>query len=278
MCVVEESKKFKEFNNRQKEALYRIISDLDSSIEKIEYKVGYWEKDTFIIKSSYDSPECLGESHDWLNYYWAEYTKDNENYRITMYIKDFDHDSGNIHVYPGGIQIWKKQDCSECPEDGYGKNGFCKSELSVKINKNSFIYSMSGGKPYCEFGWKPLLKEVFFWNDEVLNDFIEALKNGNYLFSSKELKSSEFYKDVIGYSDKGNSGHPNRYYLFKFNSEYRYYKTMLVDGLGYFTKYDGEEVGFLDNGNPKGPNYVDIENRTWVIVDNQYVAKEMLLI
>ncbi len=56
--------------------------------------------------------------HDYIAYYWAEFKKDGNDYRLTMFFKDFDHGTGNIHVLPGLFQLWIKSDkTNNCLDD-----------------------------------------------------------------------------------------------------------------------------------------------------------------
>ena len=95
----------KNFNCKQKESLIKIIDELGEKAKKKHYYVGYFENEnnTFNIMNLEDK-----EKHDYLNYYWCEYQIENEQFKITMFYKDFDCGSGNIHVLPGAIQVWKK--------------------------------------------------------------------------------------------------------------------------------------------------------------------------
>lgn len=99
----------KAFNTSQRNALVKICKALREDIKNLRYYVAYWDengkfesRELNITKKSDQEPHCF------LNYYWAVYQRGDERYRITMYYKDFDHGSGNIHVYPGAVQVWKR--------------------------------------------------------------------------------------------------------------------------------------------------------------------------
>lgn len=255
---------FEDFNLRQRDALKKICEGFEESIRDVKYYVGYWKEDNEFVITEFGK-----EKHNWLNYYWAEYTKGDISYRITMFFKDFDHGSGNIHVSPGGIQIWKRMHKCECLE-----NGFCESELKeCKKDKNGqVIYSMIGGEPYCEYGWQPLFDSILFWNEEILETLIKELKKDCFKSLPHGIYSNEFYGEVRNYSPKGRSGHYKRYSLFRFSGDSLFYKTMLVDGVGYFTKFDGEEVKFCkgNNINECGPNFYDLKKERWIIASKLF--------
>lgn len=50
-------------------------------------------------------PDTNTESHDFLNYYWMEFSYRHKAYKLSMYYKDMDHRTGNLHVLPGAIQL-----------------------------------------------------------------------------------------------------------------------------------------------------------------------------
>ena len=256
--------KTKSFNNRQYEALNRICNEIGEVDSEFSFNVAYWnEKNEFVVGKPGK------ENHKWLNYYWVEYIKRGEQYRITMFFKDFDHGSGNIHILPGGIQIWKKNDhCKFLPK------GFCENDLKQckKDRSGKVVYAMIGGKPYCEYGWIPLLETVVFWNYEILNEFIEIIKKDTFKCFDKTLYSKDFYQDVCNYSNKGRHGNYKKYYLIRMKDDELYYKTEFIEGIGYFTKYDGEEVKYIKGNkeNRCGPNYYDEEQGRWIIVEKQY--------
>ena len=258
----------KNFNCKQKESLIKIIDELGEKAKKKHYYVGYFENEnnTFNIMNLEDK-----EKHDYLNYYWCEYQIENEQFKITMFYKDFDCGSGNIHVLPGAIQVWKKIE-----EDGWDCFGFCEKTLSrSNRNKEGIVeYKMIGGKPYCEYGWMPLIETPVFYDDKILDNFIDNIKNNTVQGVKNTMNSNEFYKNVKDYSSHGRSGHYMRYSLLKYEykENYLYYKTMYITNIGFFTKYDGEKVAFeLGNGiNGCGPKYYDDKSNKWIIQKEQY--------
>ncbi len=262
----------REFNNKQKWCLQEIIGNLDE-IKDIKYFIGYWDDrgDFQIVKN--EKLLNLENEHNFLNYYWCEYTKNNKKFRISMYYKDFDHSSGNIHVLPGAIQIWEKTDSSEDTYNGFSKNGL--TECKCNIEDGKVIYEMKGGKPYSEFEWNPLFRDVQFWDVKTVSELTKNLNCDDFKLVVNSINSNKFYEDVLSYSKVGRKGNYKKYNLLKFKGNLLYYKTMYIDGYGYFTKYDGEEVSFepgqknVDdiNKNSCGPNYYDVEENRWVIKD-----------
>lgn len=267
----------KKFNDLQKNALNEIVESL-IEIEKLKYSVVYWdEKGCFNVKQVEKFENLNNEEHEFLNYYWCEYTKDNINYKITMFYKDFDHGSGNIHILPGGIQIWQKKGCCACAD-----KGFCEKELKrPRIKDGKIEYWCSGGKPYTEFGWEPLIENLQLWNNKVLEDLINNLNNnlnkGSFKVIESDIDSKSFYKSVIGYPKESVSSQSRgKYILLQFNKAFLYYKTMYIKGYGYFTKFDGEKIEFKKyegdekNMNEKGPNHYDWEEGKWIIEEKLF--------
>lgn len=261
----------REFNNKQKWCLQEIIGKLDE-IKDVKYFIGYWDDrgDFQIVEN--EKLLNLENEHNFLNYYWCEYKKDNKNYKITMFYKDFDCGSGNIHVLPGAIQIWRlKQNCD------FLENGFCEDELQKAIIKNGKVeYSCKGGKSYTEFGWKPLFEHLQLWDAGVLKNLINMindLKKDELGEVECDINIKSFYASVMN-PPKGTVSSQSRgkYILLQFNKKFLYYKTMYINGYGYFTKYDGKEVSFKygNNENTKGPNYYDTKKGSWVIQKELY--------
>lgn len=54
---------------------------------------------------------------------------------------------------------------------------------------------MIGGKPYCEYGWMPLIETVFY-GDKILDNFIDNIKNNTVQGVKNTMNSNEFYKNV----------------------------------------------------------------------------------
>lgn len=98
----------KSFNCKQKESLIKIFAELGEKAKEKHYYVGYFERGNNTFKKMEINLKKHEEKHDYLNYYWCEYQIENEKFKITMFYKDFDCGSGNIHVLPGAIQVWKK--------------------------------------------------------------------------------------------------------------------------------------------------------------------------
>lgn len=285
MCKTENKdmiEKFECFNNRQKDMLLSIIDEMKTKIVKPTFFIGYWEEDcdnfNVVEIPNRESFKNYNKHNYCLNYYWCEYKKDNVDYRITMFYKDFDKHSGNIHILPGAIQVWKRPYyCKDFV------SGFCKEDLINKTfnTKRKVKYECRGGKPYCEFGWIPLFETPIFWNKFTKDTIIAKIKKEDYEY---ETNNETFYSCVSGYSNKG--GGTGNYSLLKFDKRYKkdgtksaYYKTIFVKGLGFFAKYkyNGEKVKIFNinyrenqEENPKGPNHYCLEKERWIIEEKQY--------
>lgn len=269
------------FNKEQKKALINLCDEIKDVNSEVKIYVLYWiEKDE---DENYHIDEEGKEKHDFLNYYWGEFKKDGMEYKITMFYKDFDFGSGNIHVLPGAIQVWKKVSCWCSEEDD---KGFCLNDLRKEtfIKNGGGEYYMSGGKTYCEYGWKPLFDGALFWDDKNLESIITCIQNGMFKCVDYSIKSNKFYEGVKDYKlfgkpkeERLSRGNYMRYSLYRFSRSYLYYKTLYIKDKGYFTKYDGRCVEFVEAQNPndgtkneKGPNYYDLKQCKWIINDKQY--------
>lgn len=181
------------FNKKQKDTLQEIIKGLSENIYNKKYKVGY-----FTIKGDeLEVVEWEKEHHHYLNYYWCEYQKGDGMYRITMFYKDFDSGSGNIHVLPGAIQLWERM--KGCEDK---KLSFCEKELR-QCNRDKYgnlNYKMKGGSPYCEYEWKPFFSKPIFWNKDNLKTVIDNINKDCPLYTDTGINSNTFYDDVKKYS------------------------------------------------------------------------------
>lgn len=269
--------KIRTFNSDALNTLKDICKGIGADKGSIQLYIIYFENEEVYKSKDVKIIEEKTKKISYMNYYGAEYKKNNMAYRITMYYKDFDHGSGNIHVLPGAIQVWKKVNCKHSTY-----KGFCKKELKKSGSNKSVRYNMYGGIPYCEFDWQPLLDDVIYWEKGNLNNIIAKIKDENYKCISRNINSNTFYKDVIGYASKGRKGHYMRYSLLRFTENELFYKTVFCENEGFFTLYDGIKVGFLcktncddkNTKNEKGPNYYDLKQCKWIISDNQYKEKE----
>lgn len=89
--------------------------------------------------------------HDYIAYYWAEFKKDGNDYRLTMFFKDFDHGTGNIHVLPGLFQLWKKT--NNCLDVYFWINKERTADVKRNVRGNLFEVphgAHGGGRVYCE--------------------------------------------------------------------------------------------------------------------------------
>jgi len=103
-----------------------------------------------------------------VDYFWIEL---NNDFRISLFYKDFDASSGNIHVLPGILQIWKKD--VEIPE-----------KTLDEMEKTHI-----GTSPFREEDWSPLLiREFNFLWSFYLSEMEGILR--------KHLAPVVFLKDV----------------------------------------------------------------------------------
>lgn len=74
-----------------------------------------------------------------------------KKYKIALFYKDFDHSSGNLHVLPGAMQVWEK-------EEGINEEGFWirNGEVNQKYYEKTPGCKCEGGQVYAEDGWSPV--------------------------------------------------------------------------------------------------------------------------
>ncbi len=227
---------------------------------------------------------------EYLGYYWFEFKINENEYRITMYVKDFDEGSGNIHVLPGMIQIWIKSKCIQ--EDNKGisiKQNSTTKTYGNKKERSRDSYKCSGGHSYMEGDWVPVIASstselACCWNAATNIETIETYDSmaKDFWLKNKENISIGFEglcpgkKAQILYGDKDSvnqlykkklsegelvSGKAT-YILYKWincdNNEMKalYKHVWVQDENAYFIVFDGEEHILSTASNDKGPNYL----------------------
>lgn len=233
---------------------------------------------------------------EYLGYYWFEFKINDADYRITMYVKDFDEGSGNIHVLPGMLQVWRKSG----GESGNNKFFSINENSTTKIYKNKEkkqrnSYRCSGGISYQEGDWIPLhsnktanisccwnIKEsienyesimVDFWrnlsNKDKIPTCFEGLlfgKEASCLYGDKESIHALYRKKLAADTPNLSRG---TYVLYKWiNSDNKtmnaFYRHIWVeDENAYFIVFDGENHILSTALNETGPNY--LVNGKWKI-------------
>lgn len=172
-------KSIKVFNTNVKNMLFALMDDvrIKESAKNINYY--YLECDDEKCEASLIEIKDLlkqeQNKNDILNYYWSEYEKDSEQYRLCMFFKDFDYSSGNLHVLPGMVQLWKR--CNYAKEECF---------VSGKKKKITEKYC-SGGQSYCEGGWRPC-----GYNDNTYTRDIRII--WGISIAEKKMHKKMFYK------------------------------------------------------------------------------------
>lgn len=164
-CLIEK------FNCGCKEML--MVLKMESSIQ---LQPRYYYLDFELRKPKILELNKNAESHRYLNYYWMEFEYMCKRYKISMFYKDMDHMTGNIHVMPGAIQIWEGGDCT-----GY-------------IDEKSLGLYRRCCTPFEEYGWKPVLFKPLFWN---IHDMPEVAKYVWSRFLKQKAASDQIYKGCL---------------------------------------------------------------------------------
>ena len=218
----------KEFNKHCKNVLFEITQKFEGvDYKRLEIEYDFKEKELVraeVVKLE-EEYECSGEL---LEYYWSEFSRNDVDYKITMFYKDFDKRSGNLHVIPGYFQVWRKGDTTSLFT-------IYKTESSIDLTKTKG--KCSSGSCFCEEGWIPSIdmhlygkdipmvintdnKNIFselFWyhfdsiiGDRASKENIILLRDalGNYRKASKGVFSnmvSDFAKKVKSHRNKLNN-------------------------------------------------------------------------
>lgn len=138
----------KEFNKHCKNVLFEITKKFEGvDYKRLELEYDFEKKE--LVRSEVVKLEKEYEcSCELLEYYWSEFSRNDVDYKITMFYKDFDKDSGNLHVIPGYFQVWRKGDTT---------NLFTIYKTESSIGLKNPEGKCKGGNCFCEEGWIPCI-------------------------------------------------------------------------------------------------------------------------
>lgn len=265
---MKKSPKIAEFNQTIKNMLFEIekFAEENSSEDISNISCYYldWESNS---QKLFTKEEDIAVSDKYLDYYWMTFTLNNKECKVTMFYKDFDCKSGNIHVLPGAIQFWEKTSDSTDSIDA--------ERLKLEAVK-SYITK------YIECGWKPKYNFPLFWNKDNLSKTAAIIwqsyrKNKPAEIQELNTCSTVFYGDIVNIykntlkqeeNEKIKSGHCKKYALFNWidvnDTEMKTpYGISNYDSLGYFIKF-GECHRYIKQ-QPGGPNRYNAKKGTWEI-------------
>ena len=184
-------------------------------------------------------PEEMKVPKDYIAYYWTEFLYREKKYRFTLFFKDFDHNTGNIHVLPGMFQFFRKMEKGD-------KEWFAvyKDKTSEILGKRGSGFEKpycghGGGRTYIEEGWEPCVVNEHgnkFYNIiqsddcvrsmlQKINSDFEAVIQKPDAFNSEcrsAMESGSIYdesllKEIYG-SDKGNSKGVKTYSMLRWTN------------------------------------------------------------
>ena len=236
---------------------------------------------------------------EYLGYYWFEFKIHSDEYRITMFVKDFDEGAGNIHTLPGMVQILHKYQEKESMDEKnpvirVKKNETTRVLYKIKKERKRGSYKSIGGINFQEGKWIPLFKEntaksLCVWdisaNIEIYESMISSFWKKNQNLIKTDIKGlcagKNAYMLYGDYSDinflyknnekvgKAKKRGRSTYILYKWDDKedcemYAYYKHMWVENEeAYFVVFDGENHIYSTEKNMCGPNYID--DKKWII-------------
>lgn len=205
----------------------------------------------------------------WLGYYWVQFEYDSKRYKIDMFFRACDRETGNLHIFPGPMQIFVEE---KYHGHSYIKNG---RYHNVGEDITSLAYKgHHGSKQYCEEQWVPIklieakdqdipmlwniadISDIAkkMWNScgfESIYDMFETISVTNrqpisiHKFYSINGKYENWY-DILYPPEKKLKGRKlcTAYCMlrFKSNSDYQIHNFHIfeVEGYGYFNIFSGE--------------------------------------
>lgn len=255
------------FNNRRRDELktiFNICKNLEVVLLTGMYKLSWLtgekvkielsQDNKLIYKGKYGNSIEEESENDFLNYYWIEFDiKELESiikYKISLFYKDFDSNTGNIHVLPGALQCWKYINNNRDP-----------------INKIALLCG-DGIKIYNEYGWEPFYKKPLFiitnefkeYVTEILEHLInqstdlplnKGIMQSNSYYEGFIIERKECTKHKLNKDNKQGSirrGHYLKYALIEWYNiadsyEFESFQEIfLFKGLGYFSKFGLENT------------------------------------
>lgn len=185
---------------------------------------------------------CINSKY--VDYFWVEFHKNNTDYKVTLFYKDFDARTGNIHVLPGGIQIWERS--LEKAESN--------SLEVMKKRKNEIVL-------FSENEWYPLLNSYHSVFDKNLKDILDIY--------CSEKSDASFDIDINVFANNiPSSGGRGKYSIMRWKEHsrpkdgcfYSLYFTWLDRSGFWFTQYG--EVIFWSRENDKTGSPHEYEDKS----------------
>ncbi len=187
----------KEFNIKMYEGLKTIVNKgmaVGAIKDAIKFCRVFYDGNRFNILEAGKSgfKETKDFSNEYLDYFWAEFNmgenQDEKTYKIAMFFKDFDHQTGNIHVLPGMLQFWEKVDYSKSSEK---YNYFVVEKGKTSEENPQLPYTgHGGGRIFCEEGWVPC---AYDHNNKEQKKGSAFYMQWNYLKESADLIANKLF-------------------------------------------------------------------------------------
>ena len=173
---------------------------------------------------------------NYINYYWIIYDDGNDKKKWSLFYKDYDFKTNNIHIIPGFVQEWV-----EDKKSAYTK--YNDNEKIVQEEKDSLKDKLFG-----EFNWKPT---ILLQKDDLMcsgNQFIYRNEECIRCFEDFRYYFCQMVKDlsIQKYSSRG--GPRNSIYTYSKVIYWRNckddskksifpYTIIYIEGAGFFTQY-----------------------------------------
>lgn len=280
-----------EFNQRNRKLLINLCEGMD---DVRWYRLNYEKYDdscknkdnTGIIVQEITDMDKIKMDDKYLEYLWCIFEYGDTKYRVSMFSKDFDEGSGNIHTLPGVVELWRWDDnISE-------SKGIIVSKDSVKRKPKWRIkepkYEHKGGTFYVEGFWNPLFegriaskrivpipgKEEQFV-DNFKNWFIHNQENSDIEWGACCKKVSIIHTKDLLYElyEKETTKGKSSYIIVDWEDDPNgktfgtHHKTVYVNNNkgneGYFCIYEKKMHTYDISRNRTGPNFFDVNNQEW---------------
>lgn len=245
------------YNNKLFNKACEIYNNINKNAENCEMYIYDWKNSNGKKCNAYIVNE------DTIDYFWITFKENNIDYKISLFYKDIDTRTGNIHVIPGKIQVHIKSLC-DVTCNSYKKHNKGCLPLIEKIDNDVWC-----GLATDDCTSKQIIKkyniqriedelyinEVFASSLQLVDR--ESLKNGETILKKCSGKANEKHYDLI------------KYYIFRLKqaTNEKNPKRLLITAHKIFfdingnpySKYGETQIQLIEKG-MLGSNRYDKEN------------------
>ena len=180
------------YNNKLVNYLKIAYTHLESEGYKVVAYKYNWDTDEKIKIEKFE--ETDPRKNKWVNYYWIEFEKNEVKYKFSLFYKNFDTSSGNVHVLPGVVQLWESNvkeidDLNKIKKQQLQKE----KKYDELIDCNIWVTLLISEKYSNNIDYKIHYLDLEFHSD--IDMIFNLIKSGKENFKSREIdaESLKYY-------------------------------------------------------------------------------------